>query len=36
MERNDDFCCESIQVHEELLKIVNETMPKETKLYELA
>lgn len=36
MEKEDDFCCDSIQVHEELLKIVNETMPKETELYDLA
>lgn len=29
-------CCETIEVHEELLKIVNETMPEETELYDLA
>lgn len=29
-------CCESIEVHEELLKIINETMPEETELYDLA
>ena len=29
-------CCESTEVHEELIKIVEETMPEETKLYDLA
>ena len=29
-------CCDSIEVHEDLLKIVNETMPEETELYDLA
>ena len=29
-------CCEITEVHEELLKIVEETMPEETKLYDLA
>ena len=29
-------CCEMTEVHEELLKIVEETMPEETKLYDLA
>lgn len=29
-------CCESTEVHEELLKIVEEKMPEETKLYDLA
>ena len=29
-------CCETIEVHEDLLKIVNETMPDETELYDLA
>ncbi len=29
-------CCETVEVHEELLKIVNETMPEETELYDLA
>lgn len=28
--------CEVVEVHEELLKIVENTMPKETKLYDLA
>lgn len=29
-------CCESQELHQELLKIVNETMPDEVELYELA
>lgn len=29
-------CCDTTEVHEDLLKIVNETMPEETKLYDLA
>ena len=29
-------CCDSIEVHEELLKIVKETMPEEGRLFELA
>ena len=29
-------CCECNEVHEELLKIVNETMPEETELYDPA
>lgn len=29
-------CCETVEVHTELLKIVNETMPEETELYDLA
>lgn len=29
-------CCENTEVHEELLRIVNETMPEETELYDLA
>ena len=29
-------CCESIEIHEDLLKIVNETMPDENELYDLA
>ena len=31
----DCECCESIEIHEDLLKIVNETMPDENELYEL-
>ena len=29
-------CCEQTEVHEELLRKVNETMPEETELYDLA
>ena len=29
-------CCDVVEVHENLLKIVNETMPEETELYDLA
>ncbi|SHK05502.1 ArsR/SmtB family transcription factor [Hespellia stercorisuis] len=28
--------CDTTEVHEDLLKIVNETMPEETELYDLA
>lgn len=28
--------CDTVEVHEELLKIVNETLPEETELYDLA
>ncbi len=33
---NDVECCETFQTHEELLKIVNEKMPEEAELYDLA
>lgn len=29
-------CCDSTEVHEELLRIVRETLPDETELYDLA
>ena len=29
-------CCDAVEVHENLLKIVNETMPEVTELYDLA
>jgi ArsR family transcriptional regulator, lead/cadmium/zinc/bismuth-responsive transcriptional repressor len=32
----DVECCDTFQIHEELLKIVNENMPKEEELYDLA
>ena len=35
-EREETGCCEEEEVHEELLRIVNETMPAETELYDLA
>ena len=36
MENNDLECCDSTEIHEELLKVVNRTMPEETELYDLA
>lgn len=33
---NDVECCEICETHEELLKIVNEKMPDEDELYDLA
>ncbi|MDO4306239.1 MAG: metalloregulator ArsR/SmtB family transcription factor [Eubacteriales bacterium] len=36
MEEKENMCCDTEEVHEELLKIVNETMPDETELYDLA
>ena len=33
---NDVECCETIQTHKELLKVVSEKMPDEDKLYDLA
>ena len=35
-EYTQEDCCSEEKVHEELLKIVNETMPEETELYDLA
>lgn len=36
MAEKDLECCESTEVHEDLLKSVNEMMPDETELYDLA
>ena len=36
MEEKEVECCDAVEVHENLLKIVNETMPEETELYDLA
>ena len=36
MEERKDEVCDSFEVHEDLLKIVNETLPEETELYDLA
>ena len=33
---NHELCCESPELHKDLLKIVNETMPDEESLYDLA
>ena len=35
-QNTQDDCCSEVVVHEELLKIVNEMMPEETELYDLA
>ena len=36
MTEREEFCCKTEEIHEDLLKIVNETMPDETELYDLA
>ncbi len=36
MEKKSIECCECKEIHEELLEKVNETMPDETELYDLA
>ena len=36
MDLNQIECCEKNEVHENLLKLVNEKMPDEVKLYDLA
>ena len=36
MSGNEIECCDTIEVHEELLKIVSEKMPQEEELYDLA
>lgn len=33
---NEPVCCETVEVHEDLLRIVEQTMPEETELYDLA
>ena len=33
MEERKDEVCDGFEVHEDLLKIVNETLPEETELY---
>lgn len=33
---NEAICCDAECVHEQLLKIVNDTMPDETELYDLS
>ena len=35
-EEKEEITCECQEIHEDLLKIVNETMPDETELYDLA
>lgn len=34
--QHDDMCCESKELHEDLLKVVEDTMPDEEELYDLA
>lgn len=36
MENDNIECCSAMKVHPDLLKVVNETMPEETELYDLA
>lgn len=36
MAEQEKVCCDITEIHEDLLKIVNETMLDETKLYDLA
>ena len=36
IEEKELDCCDSVEVHDELLKIVSDTMPEETQLYDLA
>ena len=36
MEKREELCCETTEGHKELLKIIDETMPEETELYDLA
>ena len=36
MNEKENMCCDTVEVHDELLQIVNETMPEETELYDLA
>jgi ArsR family transcriptional regulator len=37
MKKDDELdCCDDMEIHEDLLKIVNETMPAEEELYDLA
>lgn len=36
MAEKEKMCCDSKEIHEDLLKIVSATMPQETELYDLA
>ena len=36
LSEQETMCCDILEVHEDLLKIVQETMPEETELYDLA
>ena len=35
-EEREEISCDCQEIHEDLLKIVNDTMPEETELYDLA
>ena len=36
MTEREDFCCETHEIHRELVQIVEKTMPDETELFDLA
>ena len=36
MTEREDFCCETYEIHRELVQIVEKTMPDETELFDLA
>ena len=36
MTEREDFCCETYEIHQELVQIVEKTMPDETELFDLA
>ena len=36
MAEKEKMCCAASEIHEDLLKIVNDTIPEETELYDLA
>ena len=36
MQDTEIECCESVEIHEDLLKIVSDTLPEENELYDLA
>ena len=36
MAEKEKMCCDASEIHEDLLKIVNDTIPEETELYDLA
>ena len=36
MQEKESFCCETTEIHEDLLEIVNRQMPPEEELYGLA
>ena len=36
MTEREDFCCETYEIHRELVQIVDKTIPDETELFDLA